>query len=114
MSSIAQESRVEELLLAIQGRLDAMDARIRALEKPPQAPAPLKTAVTAAPAPAESPKTDEITEEILMVISAAVAAFMGVKARIRRVRRMSESGLNPWSQQGRVSIQASHNVHWTR
>jgi methylmalonyl-CoA carboxyltransferase large subunit len=57
---------------------------------------------------------EAISEEILMVIAAAVAAFMGKKAKIRRVRRMTEFGVNPWSQQGRVSIQASHNVHWTR
>jgi len=113
MSSIAQESRVEELLLAITERLDRMESRIRALEKPAAAAEPVKSAAPAA-APVESAKPDEISEEILMVISAAVAAFMGVKARIRKVRRMSETGMNPWSQQGRVSIQASHNVHWAR
>jgi methylmalonyl-CoA carboxyltransferase large subunit len=55
----------------------------------------------------------EIPEEVLLVISAAVAAFLGKRARIRRVRRVPMPGFNPWSQQGRVYIQGSHNI-WAR
>jgi methylmalonyl-CoA carboxyltransferase large subunit len=74
-------------------------------------PAPAAPAI--APAQAEEPHSEELSEEVLLVISAAVAAFLGKRARIRRVRRIPTPGFNPWSQQGRVYIQGSHNI-WTR
>ncbi|MCC7153823.1 MAG: hypothetical protein IT161_04550, partial [Bryobacterales bacterium] len=47
----------------------------------------------------------EISEETLAVISAAIASFLGVKAKIRQIRLV---GREAWAQQGRVSIMASH------
>ncbi|MFL5262444.1 MAG: hypothetical protein ACJ79R_04870 [Anaeromyxobacteraceae bacterium] len=65
-------------------------------------PAPSSAAaVAAAPAPVDEA---EVTEEVLAVISAAVAAFLGHKPHIRQIRIAQAS----WAQQGRVSIQASH------
>jgi methylmalonyl-CoA carboxyltransferase 12S subunit len=46
-----------------------------------------------------------ITEEEILAISAAVAAYLGVRAHIKQIRLVSG---NAWAQQGRVSIQASH------
>ena len=51
------------------------------------------------------PKT--ISEETLLVISAAIAAFLGVKPHIRQIRLLDGA---PWGQQGRVTIQASHTL----
>jgi methylmalonyl-CoA carboxyltransferase large subunit len=53
----------------------------------------------------------EVTPEILVVIAAAVTAFLGKKVRIRsaKVLQSPYEVVNPWSQQGRVSVQASHN-----
>ena len=70
---------------------------------------PLKEpAVTAPPPPEIAP---EITPEILMVISAAVAAFCGKRARIRRARVAGPTTQgSAWAQQGRVFVQASHNL----
>jgi methylmalonyl-CoA carboxyltransferase 12S subunit len=48
-----------------------------------------------------------ITEEEVLAISAAVAAYLGVRAHIRQIRLISG---NAWAQQGRVSIQASHRL----
>ena len=48
-----------------------------------------------------------ITEEEVLAISAAVAAFLGVRAHIKQIRLI---GGNAWAQQGRVSIQASHRL----
>jgi methylmalonyl-CoA carboxyltransferase 12S subunit len=45
-----------------------------------------------------------LSEELMLVISAAIAAFLGVKPRIRQIVLLQS---NPWSQQGRVTIQAS-------
>jgi methylmalonyl-CoA carboxyltransferase large subunit len=46
-----------------------------------------------------------ISEEILLVISAAIAAFLGKKPTIRQIRLV---GTAAWAQEGRVTIQASH------
>jgi methylmalonyl-CoA carboxyltransferase large subunit len=76
------------------------------------APAPAATpAATAAPA---TTLDEELSPEIIMVLSAAVAAFLGKKARIRQVRRIPTVGFNPWAQQGRATIQASHNLNLPR
>ena len=48
-----------------------------------------------------------VDEELILTISAAVAAYLGVKPKIRQIRLAS----NPqWAQQGRAAIQASHKL----
>ena len=70
-----------------------------------EAAAPAAAApVAASQVPAE-PVPAGITEEELLAISAAIGAFLGVRAHIRQIRLLSS---NAWAQQGRVSIQASH------
>ncbi len=61
----------------------------------------------AEPAMPEQP-AESISEDILMAISASVAAFFGERVRIRQVRVVSSPA---WAQQGRVWIQASHRLH---
>jgi methylmalonyl-CoA carboxyltransferase large subunit len=48
-----------------------------------------------------------ITEEELLAVSAAIGAYLGVRAHIRQIRLV---GTSAWAQQGRVSIQASHRL----
>jgi methylmalonyl-CoA carboxyltransferase large subunit len=60
----------------------------------------------AAPAHVE-PVPAGITEEELLAISAALGAYLGVRAHIRQIRLVSTTA---WAQQGRVSIQASHRL----
>lgn len=66
------------------------------------------------PAPKPEPvvaKDEPITPEVLAIIGAAIAQFIGAGARIRSTRLLSvPEGMNPWAQQGRVIIQASHNL----
>ncbi len=50
--------------------------------------------------------TDEPSEDVALVIAAAVAAYMGKKATIRFVRRIGDPDV--WRQQGRAALQASH------
>jgi len=52
-----------------------------------------------------------IPEEIILAISAAVAAFLGKRASIRQIRL---TGSTPWAQQGRATVQASHGVEFVR
>jgi hypothetical protein len=53
---------------------------------------------------------DEVTPDILAVIAAAVAQFVGAGARIRSTRVVPVLEGNAWAQQGRVIVQASHNL----
>jgi methylmalonyl-CoA carboxyltransferase 12S subunit len=47
-------------------------------------------------------------EETLLAISAAVAAFLGVRAHIRQVRLVHSTA---WGQVGRMGVHASHRRH---
>jgi methylmalonyl-CoA carboxyltransferase large subunit len=89
---------LEAQILELNRRLAELEARS----------APPKPAVVpqAAPAPV-APVAEGITDEELLAISAAIAAFLGVRAHIRQIRLVST---NAWAQQGRVSIQASHRL----
>jgi methylmalonyl-CoA carboxyltransferase large subunit len=58
---------------------------------------------------ASAPAVEEgISEEILLVISAAIAAYLGERVHIRQIRLISSPA---WAQVGRASVQASHHVH---
>jgi hypothetical protein len=55
---------------------------------------------------------DEISAETLLVMAAAVTVFLGKKVRVRSAQMLQTPFeiINPWSQQGRVIVQASHNL----
>jgi methylmalonyl-CoA carboxyltransferase large subunit len=72
-------------------------------------PAPLASPVSAIK-PQEPEKTEEVTPETIMVLTAAVAAFLGKRARIRSARLVRAAPSSAWAQQGRVFVQASHNL----
>jgi methylmalonyl-CoA carboxyltransferase large subunit len=57
-------------------------------------------------------KEEEVTPEMLVVMAAAVTAFLGKRVRIRSAKMLQSPYeiVNPWSQQGRVFVQASHNL----
>jgi methylmalonyl-CoA carboxyltransferase large subunit len=64
-------------------------------------------AVPLHPAAAPPVLSAAITEEELLAVSAAIGAYLGVRAHIRQIRLV---GTTAWAQQGRVSIQASHRL----
>jgi methylmalonyl-CoA carboxyltransferase large subunit len=68
--------------------------------------------VTSAPAVQPASKEGYVTPELLVVMAAAVTAFLGKKVRIRSAKMLQSPYeiVNPWSQQGRVFVQASHNL----
>lgn len=113
-----------ELAAVVEGlraEVEALRLRIAALEAgtagfpdaPPrgevaerEAPATAQVAAAAAaPVAPPAPQEEALTEEVLLAISAAIAAFLGKKPHIRQIRLI---GSGAWAQQGRVSIQASH------
>jgi methylmalonyl-CoA carboxyltransferase large subunit len=101
------------------GTLKALETRLAELSRTPAmppaaAPAGIQTPVAAAmPVPA-APQQEEVTPEILVVIAAAVTAFLGKKVRIRSAKMLGSRPqvANPWSQQGRALIQASHHLRF--
>ena len=101
---LATERQLGELA----GTLRALQARVEELSA--AAPVVQAKATTAANEPAYGGRA-EVTPEMLVVIAAAVTAFLGKKVRIRsaKVLQSPYEVVNPWSQQGRVSVQASHN-----
>lgn len=58
-----------------------------------------------APTPPHAAPAEGLSEELVVVISAAIAAFLGKKPHIRQIRLLGSAA---WAQQGRVTIQASH------
>jgi len=57
------------------------------------------------------PEKDGIAPEIRVAVAAAAVALLGQNAIVHSVRSAPLRGLaSPWSQQGRVSVQASHNL----
>ena len=98
------ELRAKQAELAEQ--LRAVQRSVVALETKPAAPVSVPKPQVVSP---KVPEKEGIPEEILLVISAAVAAFLGRSARVRSARYLHE-GESPWAQQGRVFVQASHNL----
>jgi methylmalonyl-CoA carboxyltransferase large subunit len=84
-----------------------LQAQIAELSKRLEAAESRDGKAVAAPKVLTEPAPEAITEEELLAISAAIAAYLGVRARIRQIRLVSG---NAWAQQGRVSIQASHSL----
>jgi methylmalonyl-CoA carboxyltransferase 12S subunit len=113
---------VEALRRSFDERLKALELRpVAAAPAPSQAAAaappvapPTPAPVAAPPAPAPAPVAEvsaDITPDVLMVLTAAVAAFLGKKAKIRRARVAGPGyASSAWAQQGRAFVQASHNL----
>ncbi len=102
MGSPTTKSMAEELEM-LRAQIEALNARLAELQKAAGLAQPAAPVAAAAP-----PVSETISEEILIALSAAVAAYLGKRAPIRHVRLL---GTTAWGQQGRVSIQASHGLN---
>ena len=90
---------VSERQKALEGQLSELAQAVKALE----ARLALETA---------APRKDEdVTPETLVVIAAAVTAFLGKKVRIRSAKllRQRTEGVSAWAQQGRAAVHGSHH-----
>ena len=77
--------------------------------QPLEAQPPVAQAAAVEPAPVQPDKAvDEFSEELLLALSAAVAAYLGKRPHIRAIRLLGSSA---WAQQGRVFVQASHQLN---
>lgn len=113
-----------ELRLEFQRQIDSLSAGIRALEQAAAAriastalraiEEPVKmervVEISKPPIAAQVQGSEEIPPETLAKLSETIAAWLGKKVRIRSVKMLPTPNavLNPWAQQGRVVVQASH------
>jgi methylmalonyl-CoA carboxyltransferase 12S subunit len=74
---------------ALSGQVETLVHRVEALE------------VELAEVRAELPR-EEVPEEVVIAISAAVAAFLGHRARLKQVRY--RAGGDAWTQHGRAAV----------
>jgi methylmalonyl-CoA carboxyltransferase large subunit len=104
-----KDSDLRQALDEIRTSLADLAARVEALEGGQETRTPAHSkAGGSMPLPAARPVPPPgITEEIVIAIAAAVAAFLGERAHVRQIRLISSSA---WAQQGRVSVQASHRL----
>lgn len=61
---------------------------------------------------ASAAKAGEVTPEVLVILVAAITAYLGKKVRIRSAKQLPSPYeiANLWALQGRVVVQASHNL----
>ena len=93
----------------LQAQMAEVSQRLLVLEKHngSNGAAALAMRPAAAPPVLSEPAPAGITKEELLAISAAIGAYLGVRAHIRQIRLVSTTA---WAQEGRVSIQASHRL----
>ena len=93
--------QINDALGALRQELTRLSERVATLEAAVRVVPP-------APVPAHQPPAAEgLSEELILVISAAIAAYLGKRPHIRQIRLL---GAATWAQQGRVMIQASHDL----
>jgi methylmalonyl-CoA carboxyltransferase 12S subunit len=94
--------RLTQAVEALRQEVGRLGERVAALENVSGAATP---ATVPPAAPASASAAEGLSEELVLVISAAIAAFLGKKAHIRQIRLLGSAA---WAQQGRATIQASH------
>jgi methylmalonyl-CoA carboxyltransferase 12S subunit len=99
-------SDLERILADINAQLHALAERVERIEgAKPEAAVAAQPVEPPQPVQVQRAVEEAIPEEDLMAISAALAAYFGVRVRARQIRLISSPA---WAQQGRVSVQASH------
>jgi hypothetical protein len=110
--------RCEALHLEFQRQVDLLSARVAAVEQDARSTAVKLERSSASAAAAGllseangAQPSDEITPETLATITKTIAALLGRKVHVRSVKLLAKRdvGANPWAQNGRAVIQASHN-----
>jgi hypothetical protein len=103
----ALEARMTAAIASVRDQNAAREALPSASLQPEQsAPAVMVNGSTA------THVAEEISAETLLVLAAAVTVFLGKKVRVRSAQMLQTPFeiVNPWSQQGRAIVQASHNL----
>jgi hypothetical protein len=108
----------------LQRQIDSLSARIRTPEQSAEARTAVAefvntepSAETAVPSvAAQAHAHEEITPETLATITETITGLLGRKVHVRSVKLLptADATANPWAQQGRAVIQASHNFSQRR
>lgn len=110
-----RQQAIEAQMAALAGALKALQAKVAELSVVPELQAAAAPAVAKETAAAKHESAlreeEQVTPETLVVIAAAVTAFLGKKVRIRsaKVLQASHPGVSAWAQQGRALVHGSHN-----
>jgi len=114
---VPDSGELRATLQKILWELASLSERVAGLEKlasaseqetTPAVSAPVVEPRASEPTPSAVAAAAGISEEELLAISAALAAWLGVHAHIRQIRLIRTGA---WAQQGRVTIQASHRLN---
>jgi methylmalonyl-CoA carboxyltransferase large subunit len=92
--------KLRQELNRLSERVDVLEANKKTNGREDTRPENRQSSVSVAVTAPEGP-----SEELVIVLGAAVAAFLGKRAPLRQIRLLGSAA---WSQQGRVIIQASH------
>ena len=94
---------VPVILEEIRAQLAALTERVALLEAGSKIKPTSAAVVEAALKPADppAPAKQEITEEEILAVSAALSAYLGIRVHIRQMRLLSSSA---WAQRGRVAV----------
>jgi methylmalonyl-CoA carboxyltransferase large subunit len=98
-------ARIADALEALRREVAQLRERVAALEGGGTGVPPVLAATGGTPAPPAVPPADGLSEELVVVISAAIAAYLGKRPHIRQIRLLRSDA---WAQQGRATVQASH------
>jgi hypothetical protein len=110
-----EQAQIQKKLIALTGTLHSLEACVAEMrDSAAEAVPALETEAGQADLATETrieSDSEQVAAEILATITAATAAFLGRPAHIRSVTPLSaQQAVSPWSQQGRVFVQASHNL----
>jgi len=100
---------LEDVLKAVEDlrrEVAALKTDVAALKAQPSGP------VAGAPAGSTAGTVEEVSTDVLVILAAAATTFLGKKVRVRSAKMLQTPYeiVNPWSQHGRVFIQASHQL----
>lgn len=109
----ATERHLKEMaatIKSLQAQVDEL-SEARGLTEPVATEFDMETAAATADEAAK-PEDEEVTPEVMAVLAAAATAFLGRKVRVLSAKLLESPHrvVNAWSQQGRVFVQASHNL----
>lgn len=80
----------EAIIARLSSQIEKLEARIDALEN-------------------QSAK-QQVSPEVVDLIAAAVAAYMGKRARVKFIRRVGTTDADAWTTQGRVAVAGRHEI----
>jgi hypothetical protein len=111
-----RQQRAERRLSELRTQINALEVRIAELSRSSALRDAAAAQAKAAQTTPGKPIQAEVTPEILVVLAAAATAYLGKNVRVRSARELQSpyGTVNLWAQQGRVSVQASHNWRWRR